>query len=98
MDVTLNIDELLEKRTIFEQDLLKKSMRTFLIDSIVICALAVFVWILAEMEVLELNDNAGMMFVLAILFLAFLQLFDKAAKLVRFYEGELGLTNQKAKI
>lgn len=98
MDVTLNTEQLLEKRTIYEQDLSKKSMRTFLIDSLIVCALGVFVLILARMEIIELYDNAGIGYILAIFFLAVIQLYDKAAKLVRFYENELGLTNQKAKI
>lgn len=98
MDVTLNTEALLEKRTIFEQDLIKKSMRIFLTNSLIICALGVFVMILARMEIIELYGNAGTGFILAIFILGLMRLYDKTVKIVRFYEDELGLTNQRTKL
>lgn len=98
MDVTLNTDELLEKRTIYEQEIKKEIGRAFLIRSMILFAIYIVLCILDFLEYFTMSVDCGLMIYFSILVLGVCMFFSKAVKIVRFYEAALGLTNQKAKI
>lgn len=98
MDVTLNTEELLKKRTIFEQEIKKEIGRAFLIRSMILFAIYTVLCILDFLEYFTMSVDYGLITYFAILTLGVLMCFSKAVKIVRFYEAALGLTDQKTKI
>lgn len=98
MDVTLNTEELLKKRTIFEQEIKKKIGRAFLIRSMILFAIYTVLCILDFLEYFTMSANFGLEIYFAILTLGILMFYSKAVKIVRFYEAALGLTDQRTKI